>query len=206
MAALEAGSEMIGRGLATTELYSLLAKAYEAAGKTREAYEALRAATQRDPRDETPYLDLIALCAEHKNYDLGLEIADVGLRVNAASYRLRVDRGIVLALLGRMDQAEKEFADAAERKPEETEAHVARAIALMELNRAAEAIDLLRRRRKLHDDSYLVDLHLAEALLKSGDDAEAEAVGALIRSIELNPAISRSYVLLGGSLQRPDRE
>ena len=127
-----------------------------------------------DPRDETPYLDLIALCAEHENYDLGLEIADVGLRVNAAAYRLRVDRGIVLALLGRMDEAEREFARAAEVRPEETEAPLARAIALMELNRFPEAIDLLRQRRKLRDDSYLVDWHLAEALVKSGADAGAE--------------------------------
>ena len=78
--AVAAGDELIARGLAKTELYSLMAKAYEAAGKTKEAYESLRAATRLDPRDETPYLDLIALCAEHENYDLGLEIADVGLR------------------------------------------------------------------------------------------------------------------------------
>src|SRR5206468_4985021 len=111
--AAEAGSALIARGAATTEVYSLLAKVYEAGGKTKEAYESLRAATKLDPRDETPYLDLIALCAGHENYELALEIADVGLRVNAAAYRLRVDRGIVLALLGRMDQAEKEFARAA---------------------------------------------------------------------------------------------
>lgn len=196
-AAVEAGRELIAGGLATTELYSVVAKAYEAAGKTKEAYESLRAATQLDPRDETPYLDLIALCAEHENYDLGLEIADVGLKVNAAAYRLRVDRGIVLALLGRMEEAEKEFARAAEGKPEETEAHLARAIALMELNRIAEATDLLRQRRKVRDDSYLVNWHLAEALLKSGGDDVAETTEALMRSIELNPAIPRTHFLLG---------
>ena len=128
-----------------------------------------------------------------------------GLRVNAAAYRLRVDRGIVLALLGRMDEAEREFARAAEVKPEETEAPLARAIALMELNRFPEAIDLLRRRRKLRDDSYLVDWHLAEALVKSGAEAEAETVEALLRSIELNAAIPRSHVLLGKILAQRGR-
>jgi tetratricopeptide (TPR) repeat protein len=198
-AAIEAGQGLVDRGIVAAELLSVLAKAYEAAGKTKEAYESLRRATQLDPHDETPYLDLIALCAEHENYSLGLEIADVGLRVNAAAYRLRVDRGIVLALLGRMEEAEKEFARAVEVQPEETQAHLARAIALMELNRTPEAIDLLRRRRKLHDDSYLVDWHLAEALLKSGadGDAEAEAIEALHRSIVLNPGIARSHFLLG---------
>ena len=71
-------------------------------------------------------------------------------------------------------------------KPEEAEAPLARAIALMELNRFPEAIDLLRRRRKLRDDSYLVDWHLAEALVKSGADADAEIIEALLRSIKLN--------------------
>ena len=204
-AAVAAGDELIARGLAKTELYSVMAKAYEATGKTREAYESLRAATRLDPRDEAPYLDLIALCAEHENYDLGLEIADVGLRVNADAYRLRVDRGIVLALLGRMDEAEREFARAAEAKPEEVEAPLARAIALMELNRYPEAIDLLRRRRKLRDDSYLVDWHLAEALVKSGADAEVETIEALLRSIELNAAVPRSHVLLGKILAQRGR-
>src|SRR5205814_867810 len=97
--AVEVARGLIARGLSTTELYGVLAKAYEAAGKTKEAYDSLRAATQLDPRDEAPYLDLIALCAEHENYALGLEIADVGLRVNTGAYRLRVDRGIVLAML-----------------------------------------------------------------------------------------------------------
>jgi tetratricopeptide (TPR) repeat protein len=200
-----AGDELIARGLAKAELYSVMATAYEAEGKTKEAYESLRAATRLEPRDETAYLDLIALCAEHENYDLGLEIADVGLRVNAAAYRLRVDRGIVLALLGRMDEAEKEFAGAGEVKPEETAAPLARAIALVELNRFPEAIDLLRRRRKLRDDSYLVDWHLAEALVKLGADAEAEAEAVLRRSIELNAAIPRSHVLLGKILTQGGR-
>lgn len=201
-AAIDAATDLIARGLARTELYTLLAKAYEARGNTKEAYDSLRAATRLDPRDEGPYLDLIALCAEHENYGLGLEIADVGLRVNAASYRLRVDRGIVLALLGRMEEAEKEFARAAHGSPDQTTAHLARAIALLELNRTPEAIELLRQRRKLRDDSYLVDWHLAEALIKSGADADTETIEALQKSIALNPAIARSHFLLGKVLMQ----
>src|SRR5262249_9777927 len=49
----------------TVELYSLLAKAHEASGKTKEAYDALRAAVRLNPRDETAYLDLVALCVGH---------------------------------------------------------------------------------------------------------------------------------------------
>lgn len=204
-AAIQAGMELVTGGLAKTELYGIIAKAYEAGGRTKEAYDALRAATLLDPRDETPYLDLIALCAEHENYDLGLEIADVGLRVNPAAYRLRVDQGIVLALLGRMDEAEKEFARAAQARPEAAEAPLARAIALMELNRTAEAIDLLRQRRKLRDDNSQVPWHLAEALIKSGEGNGAETIEALHRSIALNPSTARSHFLLGKILLQTGR-
>jgi len=50
------------------------------------------------------------------------------------------------------------------------------------LNRLAEAIDLLRQRRKLRDDSYC-GLALAEALIKAGADAGAEASEGPLRSI-----------------------
>ena len=104
-----------------------------------------------------------------------------------------------------MDEAEREFARAAEVNPEEAEAPLARAIALMELNRFPEAIDLLRRRRKLRDDSYLVDWHLAEALVKSGADAEVETIEVLLRSIELNAAVPQGHVLLGKILAQRGR-
>jgi superkiller protein 3 len=203
--AIEAAKTLTQRGLAKTELYGLLAKAYEASGNTKDAYDSLRAATQLDPRDEGPYLDLVALCAEHENYDLALEIAGIGLRVNPSAYRLRVDQGIVLALLGRMDEAEKEFARAAEINPSADEAPLARAIALMELNRTAEAIDLLRQRRKLRDDNYQVSWHLAEALIKSGEGGAPETTEALKRSIALNPSTARTQFLLGKVLAQSGR-
>jgi cytochrome c-type biogenesis protein CcmH/NrfG len=50
-----------------------------------------------------------------------------------------------------------------------------------------------------------VDWHLAEALVKSGTDAEAEIIEALHRSIELNAAVPRSHVLLGKTLAQRGR-
>src|SRR5262245_40971733 len=85
-AAIRAGEETIAGGYRKAEIYNLLAQAYEQSGRTVQAYDALRAATEIDPQDETNYLDLIALCLKHENYDLSMEIAEIG----RASCRERV--------------------------------------------------------------------------------------------------------------------
>jgi tetratricopeptide (TPR) repeat protein len=204
-AAVEAAKRVVTEGRATTDLYSLMARAHEAWGKTADAYEALRAATKLHPRDEAPYLELIALCVAHENYELSLEIADVALLANPSAYRVRMDRGVVLALGGRVEEAEKEFAKAAEAAGPDPLPGLARSIALMELGRASEAVTLLRR---LGRGNYLVQWHLAEALIRSApgpDEASsAEAMRALRRSIDLNPRVSRTHFLLGKLLGQSD--
>ena len=78
-AAIRTISGMIEAGSRTAELYNVLSQAHEKKGQTREAFEALRTAIQIDPGDETNYLDLIALCLDHKNLDVALDIANVGV-------------------------------------------------------------------------------------------------------------------------------
>ncbi len=53
--AIKIGEEMLVAGYRKAELYNLLARAYEKSGKTKEAYESLRAATELEPQDETNY-------------------------------------------------------------------------------------------------------------------------------------------------------
>ena len=50
-----------------------------------------------------------------------------------------------------------------------------------------------------------MDWHLAEALIKSGADADAETIEALQKSIALNPTIARSHFLLGKVLMQRGR-
>src|SRR6185436_4217541 len=92
------------------ELLNLMAQAQEKAGRTQEAYDLLRAATEIEPLDQMNYLDLIALCLEHQNYDLGIEIAGIGLTRIPASHRLFLLRGVVYSMNGKMDIAASDFA------------------------------------------------------------------------------------------------
>jgi predicted Zn-dependent protease len=188
------------------ELYNLLARAYEGGGSTQQAYDALRTATQIDPNDETNYLDLMSLCLAHENWDLSLEISDIALTHTPNSYRVHLERGAVLAMKGRVEDAEKEFVEATRLDPKTSLPLVALAIIQIELKKPAEAAAALRARRKQDAKDYLVDWFLAEALVQMGADPgtanEKEAVMALEDAVRSNSAAVSPRVLLGKLLAK----
>jgi tetratricopeptide (TPR) repeat protein len=205
-AAIRAGEETLAAGRPKADMYNLLAQAYEQSGQTTRAYDALRAATDIDPQDETNYLDLIALCLRHENYDLSLEIADIGARRVPSGRRLRLHRGVALVMKGRLEEAVKEFQTAAELLPEDALPQVALGLALIQLDKNSEAIALLRRRTELNPKDPRVFWLLGEALNRSGvqpgSEAEKESVIALEKSIQLDPRMPQSRALLGKMLLR----
>ena len=194
-AAVKAG-ESLARDHRVAELYNLLARAYEGAGRTQPAYDALRTAAQIDPRDERNYIDLMSLCLAHENWDLSLEISEIALRNIPDAHRVRMQRGAVLAMKGQMPEAENEFQAAARQAPDSSLPVVALSLVEMDSKKADKAAELLRARRTQNPDDYLVNWMLAEALVQSGDDGE-EAMRALEAAVKLNPAIPAVHVLLG---------
>src|SRR5262245_21624192 len=205
-AAIRAGEETIAAGYRKAEIYNLLAQAYEQSGQTKQAYDALRAATELDPQDETNYLDLIALCLRRENYDLSLEIADIGARRVSGSHRLRLHRGVALVMKGRLEEAAKEFQTAGELAPEESLPQVALGLALIQMDKQSEAITLLRKQSERSPRDPRVFWLLGEALSRSGvqrgSEAEKEAISALEKSIQLDPRLPQSRALLGKMLLR----
>ena len=193
-------------GLAKAEIYNLLAEAYENKGQTAAAYEALRTATRLEPKDEVNYLDLIALCIEHKNYDLALEIADIGVSRLPQSSRLQVQRGTVFAMKDDFPSAKAAFQRAQSLSQSNNTPTVALALSLIQTNRTAEAIALLRDRVRSGSGNYLALWFLGEALNRAGagpDSAEErEAVSALESSIKLNPQLCQPKILLAKFLAR----
>jgi tetratricopeptide (TPR) repeat protein len=200
------GERLLAQGHQKGELYNLLSQVHEQARDTQRAYDALRTATDIDPGDETNYIDLVALCLDHKNFDLGLEIADISVKRVPESHRLHLQRGVALAMKGRFEDAEAAFDRSAELAPDKNLPGVALGLILMQQDRVPEAIGALRERRERGNDDYMLHWFLAEALNRSGvqpgTDEEAEAVEALERSVELNPELFQSRVLLGKMLMR----
>jgi tetratricopeptide (TPR) repeat protein len=204
--AIDAGQKLIANGYAKAELYNLLAEAYERAGETKQAYDALRTATQLEPLDEANYVDLITLCTEHTNYDLAAEIAGIGLAKLPRSERLHLQYGVVLAMKAQLEEAKKEFQLAAQLSPKRSLPYVALALVSIQMNKPEDAVEQLRNRVHQFPDDYLALWFLGEAVNRSGvvpgSPAAKEALEALRHSVQLNPDISQSQELLGKFLAR----
>ena len=204
--AVSRGEGLLEAGHRTAELYNLLSRAYEASGDTQSAYDALRTATELKPGDQSNYVDLVALCLDHENFDLGLEIADIAVERLPDSHRLHLQRGVAMAMKGRFEDAERAFERSAELAPAETLPGSALGLILMQQDRLPDAVRVLRARRERKPDDYLVLWFLAEALQRSGVDPgtpeESEAVDALQTSVSLNPDLFQSRLLLGKMLAR----
>jgi tetratricopeptide (TPR) repeat protein len=203
--AVRAGENLIAKGNRKAELYNLLAQAYEGAGKIVEAYGALRTATSIDPADPANYLDLIALCLTHQNYDLALEIADISISRLPKSGSLHMQRGIVLAMKEDFGGAKTEFETAVHLDPKRSISHVSLALILLQMDQPAEAVTVLRRRTGVSPD-YLSLWFLGEALnragLAEGSPEEKEAVDVLSRSVQMKSDVPQSRVLLAKLLAR----
>ncbi|HEU0005922.1 MAG TPA: tetratricopeptide repeat protein, partial [Terriglobia bacterium] len=205
-AAIRTAQESIAKGNQKTELYNLLSQAYEGSGQTLEAYEALRTAAKLDPQDENNYLDLAALCVDHANYDLAMEIVNIGVGNLPQSDRLHLQRGAVLAMKGKSAEAAADFETASKLAPQKNLPYVARGITLLQAGEAAKAIELLRQRTAASPNDYMGHYILAEALNRDGPSPgspeEREVVLCLERSIRLKADFSGARATLGKTLLR----
>ncbi|MCI0391426.1 MAG: tetratricopeptide repeat protein [Acidobacteria bacterium] len=204
--AIRTAQGFISQGNKRADFYNLLAQAHEGNGQTVEAYNALRTATQLDPKDENNYLDLATLCVDHANYDLGLEIVGIGINNIPQSDRLYFQRGTLLAMKGQSAQAAADFETASKLSPQKNLPYVARGLVLLELNQTTKAIELLRQRVAASPNDYLAQYVLGEAINRSGPAAgsaeENEAIQALEKSVLVNPNFPASHATLGKLLLR----
>jgi len=205
-AAIRTAEELISKGYKKAELYNLLADAYERTSRTVDAYNALRTATQLEPRDENNYLDLVALGVDHRNYDLAFGIIEIGLQNIPDSFRLRLQRGAVLAFQGQLTRALADFEEAAKIDPSKDLPYFGMVMALMQTDAADKARQILHDRLATHPDDYLLLYALGEMEDRlgapPGSPQEKEAVSALERSVQLQPNMATSRIALGRMLLR----
>jgi len=207
--AVRVASAMLDQGYRRPEVYSLLSQGYVKQGKIKEAYDALRTATELDPQEENNYLDLGLLCLDYPNYDLGLEITNIGLSFLPNSYRLYLQRGLMKAMKRQLAEAASDFEQSSRLAPDKTLPYVAQGIILIQSGRDQDALKLLRQRAKASPKDFLVHYVLGEALLWSGPEVgsavEQEAFQVFQTSIRLNPSFALAHARLGKILLRRGR-
>jgi tetratricopeptide (TPR) repeat protein len=206
--AIRVTRELTAEGKAPAELYNLASRAYLGAGRIQEAYDALRTATRLAPSEPDNYVDLATIAVDHENFDLGLEIVDIGLRHLPGAWRLHLQRGVLLAMKGVMEDAEKAFEEARRSAPDPAVAYAALAMAWMQSGQTEKAVEVLRRELPRPKD-HVVPYIFAVALLRSGVDATTaaaeEAVDALHASIRAHPGFAPARAELGKLLFKRDQ-
>src|SRR5262249_35330126 len=181
----------------SSELNNLLARVYEASGRTQGAVELLQEAISLDPADETNYLDLSILCIDHNIYQQGLDVIEAGLSVKPQAERLIFQRGLLRSLLGQFDDAAADFEQASQLAPESQLPYAGLGLAAIQRSQLPEAITMLRERRKKQKDAVL-DYLLGWALVRSGAAAGTselqEAESAFESGVRLNPKLPYPYI------------
>jgi tetratricopeptide (TPR) repeat protein len=212
-AAIRIADGLIAQGPAMrkAELYSVVAQAYLKTERIKEAYDALREATRLEPEAVDHYVDLAMICVDHQNFDLGLEIVGIGLQHRPESSLLHLQRGVLYAMKGSIEQAAAAFEQASKVAPDDPVPYVAQSMIWMQTGQAAKAVDVLRGRTRVGRGDAVINYALGVALLRAGatpDDAAGdEATNAFASAVRLNPEFPQARAELGKLLlKRGDTE
>jgi tetratricopeptide (TPR) repeat protein len=181
---------------------NLLAHVAQKNGDFGLAMQSLREAANLDPTKEDNYLDFSAICADYGNYPLALEAANVGLEHSPNSYRLLVQKGVVLENLGRLEEAEESLRDASHLQKDNSVALLSLAIVQTHGGALQDAEATLTAAIEEFPDNYYMHYHLGKILLqlqegRSADPGlEAKAKHAFQQAIRFNPSYADSYYQL----------
>lgn len=185
----------------TVAVNNLLAQAYVGNRQTEQAMEALTEASRQTPNDEKLYAYVSDACTDHYEYDLGLRVADLGLRHLPESARLHYERAMFLARLDRFEDAKPEFDRASELAPESDIAYLAVVQKELYEDNFAEALRSVRRGiQSGHRDYQMLSLLgtiLMHVGVAPGQHEFVEAREALEASVAARPNYSTSQIALG---------
>jgi tetratricopeptide (TPR) repeat protein len=184
-------------GLADVKSSNLLAVSYSKLTLYKQAYEVLNKQIEKNPDDLPTYLNLVTVCAEGGDVSRAAEVATQAETRFPNSPEVLIVRGAAETLLGRSDNAVRDFTAAERLAPNRADARFF--LALMGYNQGqyAQAIAILKRAdaEGLHDSdlNYL----LAECLLKQDPPNSAAALSELNRALQLNPDSVAAKTLRG---------
>jgi tetratricopeptide (TPR) repeat protein len=185
-----------------SDTLNLLAHVAQKSGDFGLAMQSLRQAAKLEPTREDNYLDFSTICADFGNYPLALEAANVGLEHIPNSYRLLVEKGVVLENLGRLEEAEDTLRGASQLQKDNSVALLSLAIVETHAGQLEDAGATLSSALESFPDNYYMHYHLGKILvqLEEANPANAglaaRAKHAFEQAIRFNPSYADSYYQL----------
>ena len=192
----------VAQDLEAAQLYSRLAHVAQKRGDLGLAMESLRQAAKLDPTREDNFLDFSSLCVDYGNYPLALKAADIGLEHVPHSYRLLVQKGVVLENLGRFEESENTLREAGQIQKDNSVALLSLSIVQSHAGQLQDAESTLTSALKDFPDNYYMHYHLGKVLLQLEDanpndaDLNRRATQAFREAIRWNPSFADSYYQL----------
>jgi tetratricopeptide (TPR) repeat protein len=185
-----------------SDTLNLLAHVAQGSGEFQLAMESLRQAAKLDPTREDNYLDFSTLCSDYGNYPLALQAAEIGLSHIPDSYRLSVQKGVVLENLGRLDAAEDILRQATRLQKDNSVALLSLAIVQTHAGTLQDARATLTSALESFPDNYYMHYHLGKILVQlqesNPNDASlsTKAKHAFRQAIRCNSSFADSYYQL----------
>lgn len=188
---------------------NLLAQAYLGSRQREKARAAFLRAAAATPEDEKLYAFVADACTEQKDYEMGLWVANQGLRQLPDSPRLHYERALFLSRLDRFAEGKTDFERAARLAKGTYLDYLASVQEALFEDRYADALATLRGAVKAGERDYRVLSLLGTVLLEQGaapgDPSFAEARQALEESAAESPGYSPTQIALGKLYLRDSR-
>lgn len=200
-AAIEVLNDLGRTGHDSVDVQNLLAQAYIGNAQLEQALASVEKAATLSPSNEKLYLFVADACMEHRDYGLGLKVADIGLRNLPQSARLHYEQAMLLTELDRFDEAKPQFELARKLAAGSEIGYLAAAQQELFAGEIVEAVGSARAGVKQGFENPALLTILGEALIRSGtipgqaDFREAQT--ALEKAVRQRPNDPASEVALG---------
>jgi tetratricopeptide (TPR) repeat protein len=192
--------------LKNPEVLPVVAETYDRAGQPEKAYAAYSKMIELDPGAEDAYIALAGFAADHQNNEFALKVTSQGLERAPGSMRLLVLKGVIQALLGKQEDAERTLLDAGRSDPKSSLPLLAAGVSQLERGRYEDAAASFRRAAGIAPRDSRAQFLYATALRRAGDPARREELIASLRKAgTLNPKDARAPAMLGQVLMEAGR-
>ncbi|MGH9431647.1 MAG: tetratricopeptide repeat protein [Terriglobia bacterium] len=193
--------DLIHEGHETGEVDNLLGWCYEKQGKSKEAVSALESAIDRDPKQESQYLDLGHILLTHKLYPAALTVAKRGV-VNLPDFAAILDlKGSAELKMSQYTDAIRSYSHVRQLQPTDSEAALGFALAEEGAGMTQQAARAFEQGIREFPRNARYDLEYALMLLglaRAGDRvAGVRGERLLKQAIQLDGSLAEAHYQLG---------
>jgi tetratricopeptide (TPR) repeat protein len=194
-------NELRANGTSNANIENLLAQSLLGSRQPEEAFAAFERASRLAPENEKLYLYVIESCMGNGYFDMGLKVAEIGLKRLPRSAPLVFEHGILLARLDFIDEAMQELGKVAKLAPGTDVAYIAAAQKSIFESNVDEAVRIAREGIGKGKQHFMLLALFGEAVILSGVEPRspefADARAALEQSIALSPTYASARMSLG---------